>query len=432
MTPVHRRTFAILAAWLLGGIVSLASTLLHAAPQNGWWWNPAEAGRGFFLEVQGPRMFMSGYFYGNDGRATWLVSNDPMPNSDSYDGRLLAFRDGQALVGDYRHPLAAVDAGAVSLRFTDDSHGTLTWPGGVIPIERYDFHHGPPAAFQPKTGWWWNPDESGRGFAIEMQGDHMFIGAYMYDGAGNPVWYVADALMQSANRFSGPLLQFANGQAMGAAYRAPTPPAVIGTITVDFSASNQATLTLTDDRPHSASKAGRTIIILPQYEMRPVLPTKAASRWVGSFNNGSFGALDDVVTQWHNEGQAITWERDEELITPGGGYPAFYKITHGFVVIDALSTSPDCIIKGATSIDLAGGDLTVKADGSYQGKVTREFSMKATATCRHGTTQTFDWTLPFNFSFSGNLAEGVMKDHQEANIDGVAISRSWDFAPRFD
>jgi hypothetical protein len=56
----------------------------HADPEVGWWWNPDESGRGFFIESQGGNVFLAGYFYENDGRATWLVSSSrsgPSANS---------------------------------------------------------------------------------------------------------------------------------------------------------------------------------------------------------------------------------------------------------------------------------------------------------------------------------------------------------------
>src|SRR3954471_10662186 len=111
---MKQRTCTRIAFAILAALFSLAVPLAQAAPENGWWWNPAESGRGFFLEVQGPRMFLSGYFYADDGRAKWLVSNDPMPQENAYDGRLLAFANGQTLGGGYHAPGAGVDAGPIS------------------------------------------------------------------------------------------------------------------------------------------------------------------------------------------------------------------------------------------------------------------------------------------------------------------------------
>ena len=32
-------------------VVCFAPLLVHATPQTGWWWNPAEGGRGFAIEI---------------------------------------------------------------------------------------------------------------------------------------------------------------------------------------------------------------------------------------------------------------------------------------------------------------------------------------------------------------------------------------------
>ena len=43
----------------------LAGPPLAGQPENGWWWNPAESGRGFFIEWQngqgGPQADLAGY-----------------------------------------------------------------------------------------------------------------------------------------------------------------------------------------------------------------------------------------------------------------------------------------------------------------------------------------------------------------------------------
>jgi len=317
-----RRCHARLAAWMVCAGIALAGMSAHATPQSGWWWNPAESGRGFFLEVQGPRMFMAGYFYADDGRPTWLVSNDLMPDPNAYDARLLSVTGGQTLVGDYHAPSVPVDAGPVSLRFSDDRRGTLTWAGGTIAIERYAFQHGADATLQPKTGWWWNPDENGRGFSVELQGDHMFIGAYMYDTDGMPVWYVADALMESPGVFRGPLYHVANGQTMGGSYRPPSAPTIAGSVRMEFSAPDRATVTLTDDHT-LAAKTSKTIVILPQYVLHPVGPMASAKFWVGGFDWKRVFTFDDVVNEFAVDVPIMTWSQPVDLDT--GRYPAFYK-----------------------------------------------------------------------------------------------------------
>ena len=73
----------------------------------------------------------------------------------------------QSLFGNYVAPGDAISAGRISVHFSDDTHGTVTWPGGVVAIEREIYGSGD-APFQPFSGWWWNPSESGSGYSVEV------------------------------------------------------------------------------------------------------------------------------------------------------------------------------------------------------------------------------------------------------------------------
>ncbi|HEX5634282.1 MAG TPA: hypothetical protein VFX50_13675, partial [Gemmatimonadales bacterium] len=109
------------------------------APQTGWWFNPAEGGRGFSIEARGSRLFMAAFHYEADGRATWNFAGGPT----SLDGSLftadfLGASGGQTLTGPYVMPSLA-SLGPVTLVFSDATHGTILWPGGTTPIERQPF-----------------------------------------------------------------------------------------------------------------------------------------------------------------------------------------------------------------------------------------------------------------------------------------------------
>ena len=69
------------AAWVFGALSIFFSALLHAAPQAGWWWNPAESGRGFFLEWQGGQLLMAGYMYDDNGNPVWYLSSNSAPST---------------------------------------------------------------------------------------------------------------------------------------------------------------------------------------------------------------------------------------------------------------------------------------------------------------------------------------------------------------
>src|SRR4030095_12273173 len=121
------------ALFVLSCALSCAS---NAAPQVGWYWNPNESGRGFFIESRNGITCIGAYLYDTDGRATWVVAGGP--NSDPYNftGQLYYKTQGQTLFGNYAAPGAAVIVGTISFHFTDDMHATLTWPGGTVAVQR--------------------------------------------------------------------------------------------------------------------------------------------------------------------------------------------------------------------------------------------------------------------------------------------------------
>lgn len=192
---------------------------------------------------------MAGYLYESSGRATWYTSAGPITNNTLYQGTLQSFGNGQTLTGLYKtNSLVNADAGNVTIQFSDATHGTLTWPGGTIPIERYVFGAGA-SSFQPESGWWWNESESGRGFTLEVQGNKLFIEGYMYDDQGNPIWYISAGNMTSATLYQGQWEQYANGQTLTGSYKKPDQVnGNVGSITIEFTSRTTATLTLPDGR----------------------------------------------------------------------------------------------------------------------------------------------------------------------------------------
>ena len=233
--------------------VTCPSVTLSNTPRAGVWWNPAEGGRGFVIEGQGSNLFMGAFLYDGSGRATWYAAGGGM-NGDTFIASLTPYSGGQTLTGAYKPSTAGASPGNVSITFTDASNGTLTWPGGVIPIRRFDVVAGgaamTPPAGTPETGIWWNPAESGRGFAFEIQGGTMFMGGYMYDAAGNPVWYLSgQAPMADAMTYIGTWSQLGNGQTLTGSYQPPTTvDSNAGSVTIRFSDTQNAILTLPDGR----------------------------------------------------------------------------------------------------------------------------------------------------------------------------------------
>jgi len=221
-------------------------------PQTGWWWYPAEDGRGYTIESTGSKVFFAAYLYDISGRSTWYIAAGPTSLDGSlFVGDLESYTNGQTLGGPFRSPVRPpVLNGKLTLAFSDSTHGTLTWPGGTIPITRMEYGVGGvnavPQANQPENGWWLSGLDDGRGFFIEWQAGTAFMAGFMYDDTGAPVWYIA-ANPRSANAqvFSSQWERYINGQTLTGTYHPPVrPPTYVGPATIQFSGPANAVMTM--------------------------------------------------------------------------------------------------------------------------------------------------------------------------------------------
>ena len=234
-----------------------------AAPQTGWWWNPLEDGRGFTLEKRGNNLFFASFLYDISGRSTWYVSSGPVSlDGTLYNGDLLAASGGQTLGGPYPGFPTLASVGSMTLTFNNESTGTLVWPGGTVPIQRFNIIPNgltaAPVAGVPESGWWWNESESGRGFFMEWQGPTLDIAAYVYDDAGNSIWNLTVGDIggtPAARTFSGTWWSYGNGQTLTGAWK---PNARINSnvapVTITFSGPDTALMTLPNGRTTSLKR----------------------------------------------------------------------------------------------------------------------------------------------------------------------------------
>ena len=230
----------------------------YVEPSTGWYWNPAEGGRGFAIERQGNQLFMAGFYYETTGEATWSVSTFTAQADGQYTGQLMRYSGGQTLLGTYKAPSSSKIADA-TLAFTTSSTGTLTvvpmGGGSPVSISLQAFPISTPTAFTPSSGafqngWWWNPAEGGRGYFVEMQGTQAFIGSFMYADSGQPTWYVSSATLEGPATVSGPLDQYSGGQSLLGGYKLATKSSISpGTMSFRLTSANTGTLIL----PNSAT-----------------------------------------------------------------------------------------------------------------------------------------------------------------------------------
>jgi len=449
-----------IAAWLRAlasaAVVAAYSGFVAAAPQVGWWWNPDESGRGYFIESHDGIFFMGAYFYSDDGRARWLVAGGDNADPYNYSGRLLAVSNGQTLYGPYVAPSAPVDSGAVTVTFSDDTHGTIVWPGGRIPIVREMFDGGV-ATFQPESGWWWNPDESGSGYSIEVQGGTLFMVGFMYDDAGNPVWYLSAGPLSSPTTYHGNLVQVAGGQTESGPYHPPSTVTTIGTVDIAFSAIDQATLAFTET---AASIADRVLPMAGRSKSKTIQRQFKFTKYVQP--NSFRGVFDATSTQhtakdgyptvditYNTRFQNVVWMKSEETGLPG---TASYGLTSGDFVsaYTVTETSPHatCTGNGAVNSSLTEFPnsesnflLTVSTNSHYSLKMqigAGDLTMATTnlhCVFDDGTTSDepyffFPALALFNYegSVAGNEIKGSAKQTIVSDATTEIITYDFDFA----
>ncbi|MBL8301275.1 MAG: hypothetical protein JNM26_00720, partial [Ideonella sp.] len=164
------------------------------------------------------------------GKPVWYAAFGDVVTGDDgkpvFTGDLRLYRQGQpASSTTFRTPTFTV-VGSVTVRF-DGRTARVAFPGGrTMAATRFDiagaghdFDNPPPLRiFQPEAGWYWNPAEPGRGWAIEVQNDRIFAGMFHYDEDGSPTWNVVDADISSGVAH-GAFLRYRGGQALASAYR---------------------------------------------------------------------------------------------------------------------------------------------------------------------------------------------------------------------
>ena len=237
-----------------GAAVRLAQANGHAIPESGWWWNAAESGRGYSLEIQGNRLFMAAYMYTADGRAVWYVSAGRMNQDGSFQGDVTEYAGGQTLSGAFKPAHVKGAATSMQLICSASYACTLNWAGRSVAITRFAYDNAAKSATAPQSGWWWNADESGRGFFLEVQGNTVFAAGYMYDLVGNAVWYVASGTLAN-QRLNASWSEYANGQTLTSEYQvAQLKNPAVGSMRLIFSDSQTAVLTLPDGRNVSLTR----------------------------------------------------------------------------------------------------------------------------------------------------------------------------------
>ncbi|ADE15354.1 hypothetical protein Nhal_2266 [Nitrosococcus halophilus Nc 4] len=119
-----------------------ASTATLAAPENGWWWNPAEPGTGYNIETQNGTLFVSTFVDGGSGNPVWYSGSGQLNRNNMATINLSNSEVGQCL-GCKSTSISSSDSGfQITLSFQSRGQGKVIIDGKEKPIERRNFNYG--------------------------------------------------------------------------------------------------------------------------------------------------------------------------------------------------------------------------------------------------------------------------------------------------
>ena len=140
-----KASWLILAAGLFMQILSPQLNAQASYPEDGWWWDAAASGRGYFIERQKDHIFIAAFIYTDEGVPEWLSSdgvytpaNDDPDSIGSYTGIVYRASNGQCIGCEYIPPtVVESEQIPLSITFSDNQNGVLEWFGESIHITRF-------------------------------------------------------------------------------------------------------------------------------------------------------------------------------------------------------------------------------------------------------------------------------------------------------
>lgn len=136
------KSIAILVL-ILGIIATPAEAVV---PEDGWWIEEDQPGRGWNIEIQGDIFGIASFLFDQQGRDIWWISAGNYNFSGSrYNGTFNAFEGGQCQACPWTPSVnMGPEGGPVTISFDSPTSGTIQWQGETISIIRHEFGYGEP------------------------------------------------------------------------------------------------------------------------------------------------------------------------------------------------------------------------------------------------------------------------------------------------
>ncbi len=162
----------------------------------------------------------------------------------------------------------------------------------------------------PLTGLWWNANESGWGATITQQSNILFVTMFVYDTAGNPLWYTVSCTISGAS-CAGDMYIFRGGAAANAAWNGSNVSfSKAGSMTIAFIGNDSATMSYALDGLSVSRQITRQIF----GPLPPVAP-RLAGQWQGAI----IETRSNCTQTQNNGGRATYGQYDVGMATGAGG-----------------------------------------------------------------------------------------------------------------
>lgn len=220
-------------------------------PASGWWYNPVQPGHLYALEAENGVVSLASFSFSAQGNPEWSLARCVQVAPGKYSGRFEQYTGGQVLNRAPTQPSGIVDGPMVTIVFTSAATASLQIGNQSIPVQRYQFSDqwASPMLNAARSGWWDRPDQSGRGYFLEVQGNTLLVGGLLYSSTGRPAWFTSTGPVNSAGAFSANLTVCSAAANPDGSLPRPACTATTDTIRLVFSAPWRATLTLGQEAP---------------------------------------------------------------------------------------------------------------------------------------------------------------------------------------
>ena len=216
-----------------------------------WWAGTAENGWGMSIQQHGNVQLNALYVYDSAGKPVWYVLPGGDWNADftTYSGAL--YQPTSTPLNNYNKEQfkVGVPVGNISINFTSRSTATLQYVingiAGQKSIQRQVFGRGT-APLNVGDMWWGGSAQDGWGISITQQAGILFGAWYTYGADGKAIWYAMTDGTWNGNTYTGTFISTLSSPWVGATYNPGLlQPIPTGTMTLNFSDANNATMTYT-------------------------------------------------------------------------------------------------------------------------------------------------------------------------------------------